>query len=108
MESDHEEADTRLLLHAQHAAVDSDRVIIKTPDTDVFILCIAMQRVIGKDIYVMTGSGNHFRMIPIMAITERMDEKLCQCLPGFHAFSGIVIPYSSRYRYRLLYSITAL
>ena len=51
LKSSHEEADTRLLLHAKHAAIENDRVIIKSPDTDVFLLCIAMQRVIEKDLY---------------------------------------------------------
>ena len=88
LESNHEEADTRLLLHA---AVANDRVIIKSPDTDVFLLCILMQRAIGKDVYFMTGTGNRFRLIDIQAVVETMDEKVCQCLPGFHAFSGILV-----------------
>ena len=37
--SDHEEADTRVLLHSKHAAGSHERIIIKTPDTDVFVLC---------------------------------------------------------------------
>ena len=36
LQSNHEEADTRLLLHAKHAAVTNDNVMIKTPDTEVF------------------------------------------------------------------------
>ncbi len=43
LQSNHEEADTRLLLHAKHATATYDRIIIKSPDTDVFILSIAMQ-----------------------------------------------------------------
>ena len=62
LESDHEEADTRLLLHSKHAAESYDHIIVKTPDTDVFVLCIAMQKVIGKDLKVMTGTGNKFRL----------------------------------------------
>jgi hypothetical protein len=90
LESNHEEADTRLLLHTKHAAVANDRVI-KSPDTDVFLLCILMQRAIEKDVYFMTGTGNRFRLIDIQAVVETMDEKVCQCLPGFHAFSGILV-----------------
>lgn len=33
--SDHEETDTRLRLHANHAAKDYDTVMIKSPDTVV-------------------------------------------------------------------------
>lgn len=35
----------------------------------------------------MTGTGNRFRLIPIYDNVEKMDDNVCQCLPGFHAFS---------------------
>ncbi|CAB3984025.1 Hypothetical predicted protein [Paramuricea clavata] len=57
-QSNHEEADTRLLLHAKHAAATYDRIIIKSPDTDVFILSIAMQPAFPKELYMMAGTGN--------------------------------------------------
>lgn len=40
LKSDHEEADTRLLLHAKHASYDHSRIILHSPDTDVAVLCI--------------------------------------------------------------------
>ena len=39
--SGHEEADTRLLLHAKHAATTHRRIVIQSPDTDVALLSIA-------------------------------------------------------------------
>ena len=42
----HEEADTRMLLHAMHADKEfgrkntKGRIIVKSPDTDVFVLCV--------------------------------------------------------------------
>ena len=41
LRSDHEEADTRLLLHAKHASQTHRRIVIRSPDTDVAVLCIA-------------------------------------------------------------------
>lgn len=35
----HEEADTRLLLHAEHDSSSRSLVIIQSPDTDVLVLC---------------------------------------------------------------------
>jgi hypothetical protein len=41
-----EEADTRMLLHAMHADKEfgrkntKGRIIVKSPDTDVFVLCV--------------------------------------------------------------------
>ena len=88
LECDHEEADTRLLLHAKHASRRHDHIIIKTPDTDVFIICVEMQKIIGKDLFVMTGTGNKFRIIDTSAISDALGENLCRSLPGFHAFTG--------------------
>ena len=45
LQCNHEEADTRLLLHCNHVAATHDRMIIKSPDTDVFVLSIAFQKV---------------------------------------------------------------
>ena len=86
--SNHEEANPRVLLHAKHAVAGTyDKIIIKTHDSDMFVLCITMQEVIGKDIFFMTGAGNNFKLIPIKKIADTMDEELCESLPGFHAFS---------------------
>ena len=43
LQTNHEEADTRPLLHANNAKETNDRIIIKRPDTDAFVLSIAMQ-----------------------------------------------------------------
>ena len=38
LNSDHEEADTRMFLHAQHASAFTENTVIKSPDTDVFVI----------------------------------------------------------------------
>ena len=44
LECTHEEADTRLLLHALHGAkIGYAAVVISSPDADVAILAIALQ-----------------------------------------------------------------
>ncbi len=93
LDSNHEEADTRLLLHAKHAASTYDTVIIRSPDTDVLVLCTAMQQLIEKDVYMMTGSGKTFRCIHVNTICKELGDNICKCLLGFHAFSGIVEQY---------------
>ena len=62
LESDHEEADTRLLLHSQHASISYDSIIVKCSDTDVFLLCIANQNNIGKPLFFMKGTGKDFML----------------------------------------------
>ena len=36
----HEEADTRMLLHAKDYSSDHSRVVVQSPDTDVVVLCV--------------------------------------------------------------------
>ncbi len=45
LKSDHEEADTRMLLHAKHASMSYESVLVQSPDTDVFALLVS----IGND-----------------------------------------------------------
>jgi len=40
LHADHEEADTRFLLHATHASITCGRLIIQSPDTDVAVLSV--------------------------------------------------------------------
>ena len=86
--SDREEADTRVLLHSKHAAGSHERIIIKTPDTDVFVLCTTKQKAIAKDMFLMTGTGNRFRLIDVSAVSDGLGEDLCRLFPGFHAFTA--------------------
>ena len=52
----HKEADTRLLLHANHAAMSGwSDVIMKTPDTDVAIISLAMQESCQANLFFTTG-----------------------------------------------------
>ena len=47
-----DEADTRMLLYAKHAAADYDSIIIVADGTDVLMLSIAVQARIDCNIYV--------------------------------------------------------
>ena len=49
--SDHEEADTRLLLHAKQASRSHNHVIIRSPDTDDFILLLGHMSAIPTALY---------------------------------------------------------
>lgn len=87
--SDHEEADTRLLLHAYHAASDFSTVVIKSPDTDVFILSLATaNEFLGCDLLFLTGSGNSRRIINVFEISRKYTPEECKAILGLHVFSG--------------------
>ena len=88
LESDHEEADTRMLLHAKHAAAHADTIIIKSPDTDVFVFAIACCLDIGANVLFETGTGNNQRRLSINSIATTLGSRWCKALIGFHMFTG--------------------
>ena len=89
LRSTQEEADTRLLLHALHAARNGYRsVVISSEDTNVFILCLAFKSFIPATIYVKCGTQARTRYISVTQVVERHGSRLCRCLSGLHAFTG--------------------
>ena len=56
--SNHQEADTRILLHTRHATLSCEEIIVSTPDTDVFL--IMLLTILDKNIklYMLTGTGS--------------------------------------------------
>ena len=87
--SDHEEADTRLLLHAKHAN-DTDNhscVVIRSPDTDVAIICLRFSGAI-TNLYFQTGKRNLQRIISIDSMVQVLGTDVCKSLIGLHVYSG--------------------
>ena len=70
LKSNHEEADTGMILHAKHASNFYDRTLVICPDTDVFVLCVSLQNYIDGGIYFLTRVKNVRRIIDIKAVTE--------------------------------------
>ena len=67
---DHEEADTRMLLHTQHASQGVQRIIIQSPDTDVLLLCVTHHDEIGTgELWFRTGVKDRLRYIPVQKLS---------------------------------------
>ena len=89
LNSDHEEADTRMLLHAQHASQDAQRIIIQSPDTDVLLLCVTHCDEIGTgELWFRTGVKDRLRYIPAQKIVLSLGPLICKALPAFHSLTG--------------------
>ena len=89
--SDHEEADTRIILHcieASKLAAESMPVIVRSPDTDLLILLLFYSSSISQCLYLDTGTGNKRRLLDIKAIAGVLGSDLCASLPAYHAFTG--------------------
>ena len=86
----HEEADTRLFLHAVNATRKGcSKLCIRTVDTDVVLLAISTFNEIDCDeLWLAFGTGTKFRYIPIHEVVSNMEPRICSTLPMFHAFTG--------------------
>ena len=87
---EYEEADTRLLLHASYVANQGmARVVIRTVDTDVVVLSIALNRQLKLDeLLIGFGTGKSLRYIPEHDIAKQMGSSKAKALPVFHAITG--------------------
>ena len=89
--SDHEEADTRLLLHAKNASTSCEAVTIRSPYMDVFILMLGHKSSLDASLYFDTGSGNQRRLFDVNNVYRQLGAEFCEALLGFHAFTGIFL-----------------
>ena len=72
--SDHEEADTRTLLHAAHMKHQGmDSIILRANDTDVLILATFSQVHLGiKEFWLSFGTGRSHKYIPVHEIVHEV------------------------------------
>jgi hypothetical protein len=69
LQSNQEEADTKLLLHALDAtAFGATRIHIHSPDTDVLILSLRRYPELCEDTSFVTGIGRNHRVIQLKPI----------------------------------------
>jgi len=87
---DHEEADTRLFLHALHCVQSGHRkVLIRSVHTNIVVLAIAKFHDLSlEELWFAYGMKKHYRLLPVHAIADSLGEEKARALPFFHAFSG--------------------
>ena len=87
--SDHEEADTRVLLHSKHAADQGYKaVIIAADDTDILIMALSLGHNLQCPIYQRRGTSAHCQYIDIRGVASQHGIDVCTSLIGIHAFTG--------------------
>ena len=86
----HEEADTRILLHLAHASMHGhNKAYVRTVDSDIVILAISFFSQLDlRELWIGFGSGRNYRDIPIHEISRQLGEPRSMALPLFHALSG--------------------
>ena len=86
---DHEEADTRMILHASNILEDMSSVTLRTVDTDVLVLAVALSNMNPtKKIWVSFGVDDQKKMFSAHEICIQVGPEKAQALPTFHAFTG--------------------
>ena len=70
LQSNHEEADTRMLFHAKHASANYSKILISSPGTDVFIVCLSVHMAITANLFFLTGVKNSRRIINVTNVAE--------------------------------------
>ena len=86
---DHEEADTRLFLHAHHAVLKNyKRILIYSPDTDVLVLACNFYFSLNVGLFILSASGLHLKLFDVGAIAAKLGRDCASALLGLHAFSG--------------------
>ena len=91
---DHEDADSRMLLHAKHAISQGmNKVRILSNDTDVVIIGLGVYHRLRasfhfEDIIIEFGLKKDHKAISLKSLAESLGELRCQALPFFHALTG--------------------
>ncbi|KAK3754209.1 hypothetical protein QZH41_003313 [Actinostola sp. cb2023] len=89
LKSNHEEADTRLLLHVKHVSHAETRIVIQSPDTDVLVISTAHFDSLGcEELWFRTGVKDRLRFIPVHEVCRSLGQRMCSALPACHALTG--------------------
>ena len=94
LKSNHQEADIRMF----HVSMSCDKVIVSSPDTDVFMIMLSKVTEMNGELFMLTGTGSKGRIININSVAEgiyeNQNETYCtknqvmKTLLGFHCFTG--------------------
>ncbi len=88
LETSQEEVDTILMLHAIDAASVGATVHILSPDTDVFVIALKYQPMLGEEAAVIRGQGSNKEAVQLKPIYDPIETEFATALPSFHAFTG--------------------
>ena len=87
----HEEADSRMSLHASHAAQHGHHaILIRTVDTDVVVLAVFLAQELQPEdkLWLAFGTGQSFRYLAAHEIAAGLGQEKPRAQPLFHALTG--------------------
>ena len=57
LQGNHQEADTRMLLHVHHASMSRNKIIVSSPDTDDFMVMLSKVTEMNGQLFMLPGTG---------------------------------------------------
>ena len=89
----HEEADTRLVVHLLHALRHFSLALVQTGDTDVIVILLCNFHHIlatndAAQVWISFQAGTTKRMINLNDLAQTLGSIKCKALALFHAFTG--------------------
>ena len=89
----HEEADTRIFVHARDAAIEGSKaLVIKTNDTDIVVIAVyvlpQLQEIGVETLWTAFGHGVGMKWIPIHELLNAIGPTRARGIMYFHAFTG--------------------
>ncbi|KAK3923417.1 Envelopment polyprotein [Frankliniella fusca] len=87
----HEEADTRIMVHVQDAVKRGlQRIMIRTVDTDVLVVAVSCVPLLSgiKELWLHIGTGNNQKFIAVHNVSASLGPAMSRALPVFHALTG--------------------
>ncbi|KAG1682024.1 Sprouty-related, EVH1 domain-containing protein 2 [Nymphon striatum] len=90
LKSTHEEADTRIVLHAVDAVrAGCQRLLINCRDTDVLVLLVHFcDHIAADELWMCSGTKMKPKYIPVHIVRQHLTDAICSTLPAFHAVTG--------------------
>lgn len=89
LQSDHEEADTKMILHALDAIADgATELSIYSSDTDVLVLTIRRYPELYPNTGFVTGSATTRRTIKLQQFLDSLGSAKTAAIPPLHALTG--------------------
>ena len=87
----HEEADTRIILHDVHASAECDLpILLCSPDTDVLVIAVHVCALHLESLPLIFRVQHQEAWIDVdmPSIAREFGVAACKTLPGMHAFEG--------------------
>lgn len=89
LQGDHEEADTRMIVHAVDAiAKGFKRVLVHSRDTDVLLMMIHFLCDVSADVWMVSGTARQQKNYPISKIALQLPKEVVANILGYHSLTG--------------------